>query len=52
MSQPWQRSPAWKSSRARPTKTPKPLEEALLDLVRHHPGLTPQTAQAMFNAFW
>ena len=49
MSQPWQRSPAWKSSRARPTKTPKPLEEALLDIMRNPPGLTPETAKTILD---
>jgi hypothetical protein len=52
MSQPWQRSPARDSSSSRSTKTPKHLEEALLDIMRNHPGLTPEKAQAIFNAFW
>ena len=52
MSQQWERSPAGDSSSSRPTKTPKQLEEALLEIMRNHPGLTPEKAKAMFNAFW
>ena len=52
MSQPWQRSPARDSSRSQPTKTPQHLEEALLDLLRKHPGFTPETAKAMLDVFW
>jgi hypothetical protein len=51
MSQPWERSPARDSSRSRPTKTPKQLEDALLELMRNHPGLTPETAKAMLDQF-
>jgi hypothetical protein len=52
MSQQWQRSPARDLSRSRSTKTPKHLEEALLDIRRNHPGLTPEKTQTIFNAFW
>jgi hypothetical protein len=31
---------------------PQQLEEALLDIMRNHPGLTPENAKAIFNACW
>jgi hypothetical protein len=52
MSQQWERSPAGDSSSSQPTKTPKQLEEALLELMRNHPGLTPEKAKAMLDPFF
>ena len=45
------RSPARDLSRSRSTKTPKHLEEALLDIRRNRPGLTPEKTQAILG-FW
>jgi len=52
MSQSWERSLATDSSSSRPTKTPGQLEQALLDIRRNHPGLTPETAKAMLDQFY
>jgi hypothetical protein len=52
MSQQWERSPARDSSSSRLTKTLKHLEEALLDIMRNHPGLTPEKAKMMFDQFF
>ena len=52
MSQQWERSPTGDSSSSQLTQTPKHLEEALLDIMRNHPGFTPEKAKAMLDAFW
>jgi hypothetical protein len=34
------------------TETPKHLEEWLLEIMRNHPGFTPEKAKAMLDLFW
>jgi hypothetical protein len=51
MSQQWERSPTRDSSSSQPTKTPEQLEEALVEIMRNHPGLAHEEARTKLDRF-